>query len=614
MSSPRWIPLFAAFALSLGSSAYAQNVADPGRLFGDVAAPLIPDAAAEQDGALFPSARANGNLTDADGVFLSRRAYDEQPSTRQPAAPGVPPAPGGGDGDRGRIGNPSYGELVVAQPPGTTGPIDTSHLFADPVMFDPSLPKAEEPIRWRVFEAGPSAVELPHEPLSKLFAFLVRGKHDDPHTELDERPIGLQPIPERPPLVLETDEPFLAPGWLQQGIEIPTGAVWRPALWVFGTYRNGINYFDNPRGTRLAEWAHRLDLFAQVNFTGTERLLLGLRPLDQEVKNRREFNSYDFRGGDWIDGWNGEIQTLFFEGDFGEIFPRLDPLDSEQIDYGFSVGRMPLFAQQGLFINEDKVDALTITRNTLYGPGLLNLRMTGVYAWDEVNRNNNVADDDAQLFAFLTESDFRFSTVNADFAYVKSGVPNGDLVAWAVSGIQRLHGFHNTYNSSVHFLSSHAVHNESPLAGTGQLLFSQFSWTPHHSVDLLYVNAFWAIDQFTSPARGTLAGGPLGQTGVLFSAPGLGRFGAPLSNQASNTAGASVGYQMFFDHTRKQVIFEIGGRGDTNNSGAGDMGAAGVRYQQALGQHWIFLVDGILSKTEGSGLATGARVEFLAKF
>ena len=581
--------LLAAAMLSLASPAFAQNVADPERLFGgDSAPPLFSGAA------------------DSRAEFISR---DPQlVGNESHTAPGVPPAPAAGGTIDGRIENPSYGD-------GETGrPVDTSHLFADPVMYNDALPKAEAPFRWKAFEFGPDVVELPHKPLSRLFAFLVRGKHDDPHTELAEHPIGLQAIPERPPLVIETDEPFLSPGWLQEGIEIPTGAVWRPALWVFGTYRNGVNYFDNPSGTRLAEWAHRLDLFAQVNFTGTERLLFGLRPLDQEVRNRREFNSYDFRGGDWIDGWNGEIQTLFFEGDFGELFPRLDPLDSEQIDYGFSVGRMPLFAQQGLFLNEDKVDAMTITRNTLYGPGLLNLRMTGVYAWDEVNRNNNVADDDAQMFAFLTESDFKFSTVNADFAYVKSGVNNGDLVAWAVSGIQRLHGFHNTYNSSVHFLSSHAVHGESPLAGTGQLLFSQFSWTPHHSVDLLYVNTFWAIDQFTAPARGTLAGGPLGQTGLLFSAPGLGRFGAPLSNQSSNTAGASVGYQMFFDDTRKQVLFEIGGRGDTNKAGAGDMAAVGARYQQALGQHWIFIVDGILTKTEGSGLAAGTRVEFLAKF
>lgn len=534
-----------------------------------------------------PAADADGRFADSANSGIDARfdgAAVSQADFPQPLSPGV------------------VADWPSAQP-----------RFAEPVQYDERIPTAQPPLRWRLFEVFPDVVELPHKPLVALSSALLGEEHFDPHTELDEQPLGLQPVFERPPLIFEANEFFLAPGWLAQGVEIPTGAVWRPSIWIFGTYRTGINYYDGHTGNRLAEWAQRLDLFGQVNLTGTERILVGLRPVDQEKGRRREFNSYDFRAGDWINGWNGDIQTLFFEGDFGEIFPGLDPYDSEQLDYGFSVGRMPIIAQQGLFINEDRIDAVTVTRNTLYGPGLLNLRATGVYAWDEVNRNNNAPDDDAQMFALLTESDFAFSTVNADVAYVKSSMPNGDLLAFAVSGIQRLHGYHNTYNSSLHFLASYPLHDESPVAGQGQLLFSQFSWTPHHSQDLLYVNGFWAIDQFTAPARGTLAGGPLGQTGLLFSAPGLGRFGAPLSNQADNTAGASIGYQLFLDETRQQVLFEIGGRGDTTGNANG-MGAAGVRYQRAIGQHWILLIDGIVSKQEGRGVTPGARVEFLAKF
>ena len=66
----------------------------------------------------------------------------------------------------------------------------------------------------------------------------------------------------------------------------------------------------------------------------------------------------------------------------GEIFPCLDLLDQRGLDFGFSVGRMPLSAQQGLLINEDLVDAVTLTKNTISGNGILNLRVTGVYAWN----------------------------------------------------------------------------------------------------------------------------------------------------------------------------------------------------------------------------------------
>ncbi|MDA7528148.1 hypothetical protein N8590_04095, partial [bacterium] len=112
--------------------------------------------------------------------------------------------------------------------------------------------------------------------------------------------------------------------------------------------------------------------------------------------------------------------------------------------------------------------------------------------------------------------------------------------------------------------------------------------------------------------RGTLAGGPLGQTGILFAAAGLGRFGAPLSNQASDVAGGSLGYQLFFNHTKQQVIFEVGGR-ESTNGGDGALGA-GTRFQRALNQHWILVIDGFVSKQESRDVIPGARIEVLAKF
>jgi hypothetical protein len=477
------------------------------------------------------------------------------------------------------------------------------------------VPSPEEQFHWELVEFLAAAVNAPVEPLASLSARILCAEHDVLATELHEESIGLQSVPRRPELFIETNEKFLAPGFLEQGITLPTGAVWRPSFWVFGTYRSGINYI-NPGGggATVSEWANRLDLFGQLNLSGTERILVGMRPLDQETANSRRFASYDFRNGRGIEGANAEFQTLFFEGDFGEIFPNLDPYDSMPLDYGFSVGRQPMLFQQGLLINEDRIDALTVTKNTLSRGAILNLRATGVFAWESINRNNNFDDPNAQLVGLFTETDIAGSTINADVAYVDS--PNarfGSLLAFGVSAIQRVHGFHNTYNSSVHFLSSHPTDGETAASGQGELLFSQMSWTPHHTHDLVYVNGFWAIDQFTSPARGTLGGGPLGQTGVLFSAAGLGRYGAALSSQASNVAGGSVGYQIFFDGTRKQIIFEVGGRKDTNQINAGAV-AGGVRYQQAIGQHWIFLIDGFVAEHETLGTTPGTRIEMLAKF
>ena len=100
------------------------------------------------------------------------------------------------------------------------------------------------------------------------------------------------------------------------------------------------------------------------------------------------------------------------------------------------------------------------------------------------------------------------------------------------------------------------VDDDNAFTGTGTLLFSEISWTPHGTEDLVYVNAFWAIDEYTSVARAPDAGGPLGRVGILFAAVALGRYDSPLSNQAQDVAGAAVGWQKLWDDGRKQLILE----------------------------------------------------------
>jgi hypothetical protein len=478
------------------------------------------------------------------------------------------------------------------------------------------FPFEESPLWCDILEATPTVLSWPDEPLGKFFAHLLGTEHDHLETELTDFRIDLQPIPARPPLLVEWNELFLGTGFLEQGIETYTGAVWRPAFWVFGECRTGLQYFD--RGTPTTEWANRLDLFGQINLSGTERILVGVRPLDEERSGLRRFSGYDFKNGNSIDGLNTHVQTLFFEGDFGELFPNLDPYDTRMLDYGFSVGRMPLLAQQGLLINEDMIDAATVTRNTLYGHGNLNLRMTGVYAWRGINRNSptgraNEFDTASRMVALLTESDFAKRTVNIDATYVEGSDGFGNLCAFGASSIRRHHGYHNSYNTSLHVLVSIPEGKTTEFADQGELLFAQVSWTPHHTEDLIYLNGFWAIDQFTSPARGPTMGGPLGQTGILFGGIGLGRYTAPIAVRTDNLAGASLGYQIFFDHTRQQLIWEIGGAKETKGVSRGAIGTA-LRYQKAIGQHSIVVLDGFVSKPEGQRVTQGLRTEWRVKF
>jgi len=559
----------------------------------------------------------------------------------------------------------------VAQPGQLHSAVVTEHPDDNP-GFDLSWYQEHECLaekvefRWKVWEHLIDFVEKPHEPLVHLSERLVHGKHDgtaftDPENSwLEEHPIGIQPIMDRPNLPLgEFGEKFLGPGTLQEGHQLPGGAVWRPALWIFGSNRLGVSYRNDrtaagsalgapaAQGRKFGSVVNRLDLFSQLNLSGTEHVLIALRPTDQEVGSRplltgREFSSYFWRestvpGGpsfSSLSGSNLDFQSVYFEGQFDEIFPFLDPHDTRFLDYGFSIGRQAMSFQRGLLINEDMIDAVTVTRNTIFGNGNLNMRATGVFAWNRLTRITPALgsageltgpDTDAKLYGLFTETDFHKATVNLDVGFVDDPDPaHGDLLVLAASSTQRLVGHHNTYNTRFHALASFATDGEqnstiirpggtvANISGNGQLFFSQVSWTPHESEDLIYWNTFVAVDQFTSLTRAPQAG-PLGDIGILFAGGGLGLYGPAITTLSTSAVGGALGYQMFFDTKNKQLVWELGVR---NGKDADDLeGAVGFQYQQAIKQNWIFLTTGFLSGRQNtSGLSQGIRTELQLSF
>ena len=424
-------------------------------------------------------------------------------------------------------------------------------------------------------------------------------------------PLQVEDVPYRPTLLLELGEPFLGTGPFGPEIELPTGAVWRPSLWVFGTHRMAVQTFDNGADTPMSEWAHRLDLFANLKLSASERLLIGLRPLDRD--NRFTGVSVE-PDGDFQDEFNAVVRTLFFEGDAGEIFPNLDREDTGMFDIGFSVGRQAVLFQDGILIDSGGLgnpDAVSLVRNNLQLPGTSNVRISVFYAWDNVYRDDNQLDPDARLFGLFTETDFSFTTVDLDLVYIEAGQDTGDAFFAGLRGVQRIGPFNTTFTLN----TSLPTNRETSETSRGTLIFNEISWTPSHTQNFLYLNTFWGIGEFSSAIRGPATGGPLGRTGILFAAVGLGRYGAALGNRADNAVGGSLGYQMFFKRTRQQLIVELGGRKHTNNRVVdGDAFAAGLRYQQAVGQHFVVQVDTFGAVREERDPAYGVRLEWLTKF
>ena len=423
-------------------------------------------------------------------------------------------------------------------------------------------------------------------------------------------------LPSRTAPPVEIGPAFLGTGNLPQGIELPTGAVWNPAFWVYGNYRTAFNYFDDGRNDEIVEWANRLDLFGNLHLSGTERLLIGVSPLSEEGR----FSGYTFEpdrneGSD--NEFNTDLTRLFFEGEIIEIFPGLDPRDRGIFDIGFAIGRQPLFFQEGIMVNDSEVDGLGITRDTVIIPGLsVDTRLTLFYGWDEINRDDNREDEEAQLLGLFVEGDWGRSTVQIDAAYVDSENDSGrdrDSFHFGIGSTQRVALFGRTVSAAVRLNTSEALDRETAAASDGTLLFGEFNLTPHGTHDVVYLNAFWGEDRYSSALRDETAGGPLGQTGILFAAVGLGRYGSALSNQADNVAGGSIGRQFFWDGERKQFMFEVGGRAGTEDTTA-DQAAIGGRYQQALGKRFIFRVDGFVSTQENADGGSGLRTELLMRF
>lgn len=412
-------------------------------------------------------------------------------------------------------------------------------------------------------------------------------------------PFQTESIPARPRPIIELGDPFLSTGELSRGFKLPTGAVWQPSLIVWGTYRTALQTFDDSR-ERVTEWANRFDLFGNLYLSRTERIVIGFRPLDKNG----EFTGYTFQSPNGeednssVNAFNFDIDTLFFEGDFGELFPFLDKHDTRGLDLGLAVGRQPIAFQEGILI-DDKIDALGVSKINLKPFWAVNYRMTLLWAWDELNRTNLPTDDSgSSLYGFFNEIDFRATTVEIDFAYVDGDVDsdvdgNGSIVGGTGDGYygglgatQRL----GHYNSSFRVLGSSGSGAETEHNKDGVLLFTEISRAPHGTDDNVYLNGFWAIDNFRSASRGPDAGGPLGPTGVLFASVGLGRYRAALDSRADDAYGGALGYQMFFANNRRQLLLELGGRYATEDIGQRAV-ALGLSAQTALWTRFVIRAD-----------------------
>lgn len=418
-------------------------------------------------------------------------------------------------------------------------------------------------------------------------------------------------LPSRPPLLFELGNGFLDTGNLHPGFEIPLlGAVWQPRLWAYLINRTAFQSFDNGGpNQRETELANRLDLFVNLQLTGTEKVLLGLRPTDNNRPDR--FTRYTFEGAS--KGFNDEfgfnVETLFFEGDLGSLFPVLDQQGQLPIDLGFTVGRQPVVFQEGILIN-DTVDAVGFVRNNIPFPGTSNFRVSAMYAWNRLDRNDlGTRRSDENMYALFIAADTHISTFNFDTIYVDDS-DDGDGLYFGLSAIQRLAAFGGV-SSAFRINTSIALDEEidDNVIGTGVLFTSELSKTVHGSDDIVYFNSFLGLGNFTQAGREPIVGGPLANTGILFASPSLGNYLAEIDPFTSDSViGGAIGYQAFWDDKRRNLILEAAGRHDLSGNGFDSLGF-GFQLQQAVGQHVQLQFESFYTFNEGRDDGFGGRAE-----
>jgi hypothetical protein len=420
----------------------------------------------------------------------------------------------------------------------------------------------------------------------------------------------LKNLPKRPSLMVEVGDGFLGTGKLSPGFEVPfIGAVWQPRLWTYVINRTAFQTFKDGRsGNRTeTELANRTDLFFNLQLTGTEKIVLGLRPTDNNRPNR--FTRYTFEGRE--KGFNKEfglnVETLFFEGDIGSLFPNLDKAGIKPIDYGFTVGRQPIVFQEGILIN-DTVDAVGIVRNNIPFYGTSNLRISGMWSWNRLDRNDQEVGNNADMYGLFVAADTHYSTLNFDTIYVDDAKRDG--LYFGVSSIQRvaaLGGISTAFRANVSYALDEEVGGN--VIGNGILLTSEISKTVPGSDDIVYFNSFLGLGNFTQAGREAVVGGPLANTGILFASPNLSTYGAEINPFTDNDViGGAIGYQAFWDNKRRNLILEIAGRHDLSGEGFDSLGF-GFQVQQAVGRHAQLQFEGFYTLNERRDNGYGARAE-----
>lgn len=417
--------------------------------------------------------------------------------------------------------------------------------------------------------------------------------------------------------LLEWGVPFYSNGPLPRSETWlgPTNLV-QPKFYLYGDFRTAVAYNDNGINEQTV-WAGRLNLEFDFWITATERFHMFWGPLDEQ----NQFLSLVYDEGDveyvdhW-DGWDEGTDTMFFEGDLGYLVGGWRGIEAP-FDMPFAVGLIPLFFQNGIWIEDAFVGAaVTIPARNKPALDWSNFDTTLFVGFDEIT-NNQAFENDTNVGNIVGATTFierRGGYIELGYAYVDD---NADLGRGFHSiGASYTRRYANLVSNSLRTLVSTGQDGpESERSADGVLLLMENSFLTRNPYNVIpYVNLFAGYGTPRSAAR---LQGPLKNTGINFESDLL--TGYPfLDDTGNNTYGGAFGLDLLGGCFEQQLIVEVATLAvrdapDTRVA-QGDQYALGARYQKPLSNTLIFRADAMHGWLENADDISGARIELRRKF
>ena len=394
-----------------------------------------------------------------------------------------------------------------------------------------------------------------------------------------------------------------------------------PTLLVYGDWRTAVASNDDGLN-KISQIATRLNLDIDLKLTGTERIHAFVRPFD----NTREFSRYEFSReiGEEQDEFilDGNLETLFFEGDLGSIMSGLSGKPSS-FDLPFAVGKMPLLFQNGMWL-EDAFTGIAFTIPARNSPALdiSNYDLTFFAGFDDVSNlairdeAGRVAEDNVNVYGFASFFDVFRGYVEFDYAFIDGQDEFDDFDHHSLS-----FAFSKRYkdiaSSTIRILRTFGqdLPKAQETAGGSLVVWENSLITSKPTTLVPYLNLYAGFDRPQSVARDN--GGLLKTVGINFESDALTGFPL-LDDSGQDSWGGALGLEYLFSLNQQLVVeaamVQLMDEFNPLGKALGDQYAIGIRYQRPLSKTWIIRADAIRGWQDNREDIVGVRVEIRRKF